>query len=163
VSDVNVDLSQVTAVFDTAGSLWVDARVWGVSPSGIRSTVYAAAPPGGCGAAVATIVWAPNGNLSVFITPPNAPPHENTSPLTAFSNGRFAVGVNDSGLTGITAGCVSVKSFTNNAVATAPVPAPHPTRASRWSGDGRRRGCQGVVQALRKRRPAVARADRGRR
>jgi hypothetical protein len=122
--DASLDLSQVTATFDTAGSFWIDTRVWGGYPSGITGTVYAAAPAGGCGAPVGSIVRDPNGNQTATVTPPGGPPEPAQSPQFLLAAGQFAGAIADPGLAGITPGCVAVTaSNSSGAVDTlAPIP-----------------------------------------
>jgi hypothetical protein len=112
--DASMDLSRVTALFDTAGTFWVDTRVQGGTASGISSTVYAAAPAGGCGAAVASIVWTADGNLSRTVTPPNATPPQVSSPRIKSAGEQFAAGASGPGLTGIAPGSETVTISNSN-------------------------------------------------
>jgi hypothetical protein len=110
------DLSLVTAAFDTAGSFWIDTRVFDGFPSGIAGTVYAATPTGACGAPVGSIVRDPNGVQSATVTPPSGAPRPAGGMRFRLANKQFAGEMSDPSLAGITPGCVTVTSSNSSGV-----------------------------------------------
>lgn len=110
--DASLDLSQVSATFDTAGIWKVDVSLHagplGASPTGITSTLSAAAPAGGCGAPVAAFTSDPPPGAATVNLAGGAPHAARTLSSLSSSPGRFQAQVGDADLANVRPGCFSV-------------------------------------------------------
>ena len=127
--DANLDLAQVNSTLDTAGTWRLDVTLFGDNPTGVTGTLYAAAPAGGCGVAVASITA--NAALEPRARPLLRPAARPTAPAAVWDRVRraqFIATVGDPDLATIRPGSVTVTTANgSDALSDVPFGAPSPS------------------------------------